>query len=367
MAIFGGKTVSWSSPGKYYQGPGVFNKLAELAYTYGKNTYVIIDSFFFDSFKTKLEQQFKDLTDAEVFTDLFMGQCCEEEICRGMTNAQKVEADIVVGIGGGKTLDTAKDIANRLNVPVIVMPTTASTDAPTSGLSVVYKKNGEHDHVDWYKKNPEVILVDSQIIAAAPVRYIIAGMGDALATFFEARAHKLSNTGNPDAMNGGELLPTIAGMTIARACYETILKRGEDALKAVKAGALTPAVEDIIEANTLLSGLGFENTGCSGAHSIANGITVLPDGTKCLHGECVAFGTLVELIAEGAEHTEIMEVYNFCKSVGLPTSFRDLKIPETEDNITAVAMASMDSFWDCEPVTVTVEDVISAIKVANAL
>ncbi len=366
MAIFGGRTVSWSSPGKYYQGPGLINHLAELTGQFGKSAYVIIDTFFYESFKKKLTEQFKEAGNS-LFADLFGGQCSENEIVRGLANATQAGADIIVGIGGGKTLDTAKDIANRMRLPVIIIPTTASTDAPTSGLSVVYKENGEHDHVDWYKKNPDVILVDSEIIAAAPPRFLIAGMGDALATYFEARAHKQSNTGNPDTMNGGDLLPTRAGMAIAKECYDTLLSKGEAALKAVCAGALTPAVEDIIETNTLLSGLGFENTGCSGAHSIANGLTVLPEAKKLLHGECVAFGTLVELIAEGADTEEIKTVFRFCKAVGLPTSFEDMHIPETEENITAVAEASMHSFWDCEPVTITAEDVVAAIKTANAL
>ena len=333
---------------------------------YGKNVFAVIDGYFYEDFKEKLQKQFLELEGA-ITAKKFSGQITEEEIRESVELATLFHADVILGIGGGKTLDTAKDVADRMKKPVMILPTTASTDAPTSGLSVVYKASGEHSHVDWYKKNPELILVDSEIIAQAPPRFLAAGMGDALATYFEARAHMESNTGHPDTLNGADMGITRAGMAIAAESYRVLLEKGVHAVAAVREKCVTKAVEDIIECNTLLSGLGFENTGCSGAHSIANGLTALPEGSRNLHGEAVAFGTICQLIAENRSSEEIGEVIRFCISVGLPICFRDLQIPETEENIRAVAEASMHSFWDCEPVTIRTEDVIYAIKTANSL
>lgn len=366
MGIFNSTVKSFSSPAKYIQGRDVFDNLGQLALQYGKNAFMIIDVFFYKGFTEALNKQYESL-EGKVVTRQFGGQITVEEIEESVKEAEAANANVIIGIGGGKTLDTAKDVANKMKLPVIIMPTTASTDAPTSGLSVVYKANGEHSHIDWYKKNPELILVDSSIIANAPVRFLIAGMGDALATYFEAKAHFDSNTGHPDALNGDDLGITRAGMAIAKECYHTLMEKGEAAVVAVKEKAVTKAVEDIIECNTLLSGLGFENTGCSGAHSIANGLTAIEEGCKNLHGESVAFGTIVELIAENQSMEVIDEVLRFCVKVGLPICYEDLNIPETEENIQKVAEASMYSFWNCEPLTIDKDDVAYAIKTANAL
>lgn len=101
-----------------------------------------------------------------------------------------------MGIGGGKSIDTAKGVANELQLPVVIIPTSASTDAPTSALSVIYKENHEHSHAINYIKSPDMVLIDSTIIANAPVRFLVSGMGDAMATWFEAQANAASNSGN---------------------------------------------------------------------------------------------------------------------------------------------------------------------------
>ena len=155
---------------------------------------------------------------------------------------------------------------------------------------------------------------------------------------------------------------------MSKACHETILSKGVNAKKAAELGLCTKDVEDVIEANTLLSGLGVQNTSCAGAHSIAEGITVLPPCAKLLHGEVVAFGVLVQLIVEGAPAEEIDELYDFYNQVGLPTTFADLDIPDaTGEDIMKVAEASMHSYWDVEPFTVNPQMVYDGIMLANAL
>ncbi len=94
----------------------------------------------------------------------------------------------MVGIGGGKTLDTAKAIGYYQKLPVVVIPTIASTDAPTSALSVIYTEAGEFEEYLIYPKNPDMVVMDTAIIAKAPVRLLVSGMGDALSTWFEAKA-----------------------------------------------------------------------------------------------------------------------------------------------------------------------------------
>jgi glycerol dehydrogenase len=249
----------------------------------------------------------------------FAGECTAGEITRCKQEAVRLGAAIVIGAGGGKVLDTARAVASELDKPVVCCPTTAASDAPCSALSVVYKPDGSFEKCLFYKRNPDLVLVDTTVIAQAPVRLLISGMGDALATRFEAEtaiaAHK------PNQVGGAS---TLAAAAIADLCYRTLLRDGLAAIAAVRSGAISPAFERIVEANTLLSGLGFESGGLAVAHSVHNGLTAAPETHDRLHGEKVAFGTLVQLVLEGRDATLIEEVMGFCQTVGLPMTLAEL-------------------------------------------
>jgi glycerol dehydrogenase len=229
--------------------------------------------------------------------------------------------DVLVGMGGGKTIDTAKIAADRAGVPVIIIPTIASTDAPCSGCAVLYSKDGVFDSVCYQKANPAAVLVDVGIIAAAPTRFLVAGMGDALATWFEARS--CDRTQSPNECGG---YGTMVGLHIARLCYETLLKYGVAAKVASENHVVTPALEHIIEANILLSGIGFESAGLAAAHAIHNGLTALEETHSFYHGEKVAFGVLAGLQLADATMEESAAAFSFCEEVGLPTTLADIGV-----------------------------------------
>lgn len=132
---------------------------------------------------------------------------------------RECQARFVVAVGGGKTIDTGKIVANRLGVPVAVVPTIASTDAPCSACAVVYSEEGVVVRVEYQKKNPDLVLVDSEIIANAPERFLVAGMGDALATWFEAESCRKAKSKN----EAGEL-GSLTAYALARLCYDTLLE-----------------------------------------------------------------------------------------------------------------------------------------------
>jgi glycerol dehydrogenase len=294
----------------------------------------------------------------------FGGECSSAEISRGTEAARRASASVIIGAGGGKTLDTARAVASELNLPVACCPTTASSDAPCSALSVVYTEEGVFERCLYFKRNPDLVLVDSSIIARAPVRQLIAGMGDALATYFEAdasmRAHRKNVVGGSS---------TLAAAAIAKLCYETLLKDGTSALAAARAEAITPSLERIIEANTLLSGLGFESGGLAVAHSLHNGLTAAPETHDRLHGEKVAFGTLVQLALEGADSAIIDEVMGFCLSVGLPLTLAELGLENlTREKAWAIAQRAIapgESVHN-EPFDVTAEAVMDALYAADS-
>ena len=139
---------------------------------------------------------------------------------------------------------------------------------------------------------------------------------------------------------------------------------------AAKEGVCTKAVENVIEANTYLSGIGFESAGLAGAHAIHNGLTAIEETHAYYHGEKVAFGTLVQLVLEDAGEDEIMEVMDFCLQVGLPVTLKELGIkevkPEKIMEAAKLACAPEDTMGNM-PFEVTAEDVYAAMMGADAL
>lgn len=272
---------------------------------------------------------------------------------------------MIAGVGGGKIHDTAKAAGYYTGLPVLIVPTIASTDAPCSALSVIYTDEGVFEKYLFLPSSPNVVLVDTDIVSKAPARLLVSGMGDALATYFEARACKQSNADN---CVGGKC--TQAAMALAELCYDTLMEYGLNAAIAADEKVCTKAVENIIEANTYLSGIGFESGGLAGAHAIHNGLTAIEATHKMYHGEKVAFGTLVQLVLENADSEEIEEVVEFCQAVGLPTTLEELGIkevkPEEIMEVAKLAAAEGDTLSNM-PFEVTPEDVYAAILAADAI
>lgn len=295
---------------------------------------------------------------------LFGGECSRAEIGRVEDAARAAGARLVVGAGGGKVLDTARAAANGLGLPVVCCPTVASSDAPCSAISIVYSEEGVVEEVRVFGRNPDLVLVDTQVVAQAPPRLLVAGMGDALATWFEARTCVRSGVAN---LRGGA--STRTALALAELCYRTLLADGTAALEAVREGRVTPALERIVEANTLLSGIGFESSGLAAAHAVHNGLTVAPATRAFLHGEKVAFGTLVHLCLEKTAREEVDEVLRFAVSVGLPVTLAAIGLGGAgRDVIDAVATRACapGEVIHNEPFPVTPALVAEAILAADA-
>lgn len=349
------------SPSKYVQGPGELTRLGEYAKAYGDHALVVISEGGLRRSGDVITASLEAAGAAHTY-DNFNGECSQAEIDRLVEVFRASGADFVVGVGGGKIFDTAKAVAAAVDVPVVIVPTIAATDAPCSALSVIYTDDGQFKEYQFFKQNPNLVLMDTDVISKSPVRLTVSGMGDALATYFEARACKRSDA---TTCAGGHV--TEAAMALARLCYETLIADGLKAKLALEAGACTESVEKIIEANTLLSGLGFESAGLAGAHAIHNGMTALPETHAFYHGEKVAFGTLTQLVLENAE--ELYEVLDFCVEVGLPVTFAQLGVEDASWErvleVAKLACAPTDTLGNM-PFEVTPEKVASAMLAADA-
>lgn len=347
------------SPNKYIQGVDALKNIAKYA---KKNAFVIADEFVLSITEDIINESFKN-ENLEVIFEIFNRECSKVEVNRLKEILKTKDSKIIIGVGGGKTLDTAKAVAYYCNLPVMIVPTIASTDAPCSALSVLYTEDGQFDEYLLLPSNPDIVLMDTKIISRAPARLLASGMGDALSTYFEARACERSN-----ALNMGGGLPTKAAMALAKLCFDILIADGEKAMFAAQRSVCTKAVENIIEANTYLSGIGFESGGLAAAHAIHNGLTILEECHDLYHGEKVAFGVLVQLFLENAPMEEIDEVLFFCKNIGLPTSLEELGISSLETDklfkVAKLATAPGETIHNM-PFEVTAEKVLAAILAAD--
>jgi glycerol dehydrogenase len=295
----------------------------------------------------------------------FGGECSRAEIERGQAAARQAQAQVIVGAGGGKVLDTARAVAAGLDLPVVNCPTVASSDAPCSASSVIYTEAGVFQEYRFYRKNPDLVLVDTQVIAQSPPRLLVAGMGDALATWFEAKTCVAGHIRN---LRGGA--STQSALALAELCSRTLLEDGAEALLAVHTQVVTPALERVVEANTLLSGLGFESSGLAAAHAIHNGLTVAPATHAFFHGEKVAYGLLAQLVLEGQPRSVVESVLGFATQVGLPVTLAQIGLSELPrdvlQQIAERATAAGETIHH-EPFEVRSEMVADALLAADAL
>ena len=288
------------APGKYVQGKGELSNLGSYVKNYGKKPLVLISASGKKRFEKAVSASLESNSVDAVY-DIFNGECSKTEVNRLIKIYDENNCDNIIGIGGGKILDTAKAVAYYKNCAVAIVPTIASTDAPCSALSVLYTDEGVFDEYLFLPSNPNLVLVDIDVIINAPTRLLVAGIGDALSTYFEARACKTAQAGT---CAGGT--PTIAAVGLARLCYDTLLNDGYSAKLAAERKVCTASVDRIIEANTLLSGIGFESGGLAGCHAVHNGLTVLEECHHMYHGEKVAFGVLVQLVLEDAKEIKMI-------------------------------------------------------------
>ncbi|MDD1730332.1 MAG: glycerol dehydrogenase, partial [Methanospirillum sp.] len=271
----------FASPGKYIQGSGELSRIKEHISRLDGPFLFVMGGFAFLNLKSIIEESFRESGQTLVF-ERFSGECTYKEIDRLREVYKTHGCMVTVGIGGGKALDTAKGVAYYERSPVITIPTIASTDSPTSAISVVYTENHVFDGNLVLPKNPELVLVDTDVILHSPVRLLVSGMGDALSTYYEARANVASEHEN---FVGG--ICTNTSVALAKLCYEILIRDGLKAKKSAENKIYSKEFENIIEANIYLSGVGFESNGLACAHSIYNSLTVGPQCHHMFHGELV--------------------------------------------------------------------------------
>ena len=238
------------APQRYIQGPGVLNQIDRYVSLLDVKRVGILASQRGQAAEGLRIAENSKTTASIVSLPSSQGMFIEEVEQHAGALADE-NLDCLIAVGGGKPVDAGKSIAYRLNVPVVIVPTLASNDAPTSALSVIYTTDGANDTVEFYPSNPAMVIVDTEVIVAAGERYFVAGVGDAMATWFEARVCFK----NPSAVTPIGARPTLASYAIGEVCAQTLFDNGQAASRAVVAGICNEELESVVEANTLLRAL----------------------------------------------------------------------------------------------------------------
>lgn len=297
----------------------------------------------------------------------FSGECSWNNIHRLMEAVQAFGAETLIGVGGGKVVDTTKAAALNLgHLNEVIIPTIAATDAYTSASSCIYDEE-THMMIEATNspKNPDLVLVDTQILLQAPVRQFVSGMGDALSTYVGGLVCQQNFLNNH---HGG--VGTHTALAIAKLSYDMLLQYGRQAKLAAEQKALSDAYNAIVEVNILMSGMGFENNGSSSDHCFYFATLALPGREEYVyHGEGVAFSTCCQLVMQGASNEQLDEVFRFCRDVGLPITLDDMHLGNlTDEEYDVMTKAALEQeFMRNQPFEVTYEKVMGAYKAADAI
>lgn len=353
------------APGRYVQGAGALEEAGKFIVPLGKKVLVVWDKVVCGLISDRLYASLQK-HGVEPISFEFSGECSRSQTELGIEKARAVGADVVIGAGGGKAIDLAKAIAFPINARIVALPTIASNDAPTSACTVYYTEDGVLDGFDIWPRNPDLVLVDTQVIANAPIRWLVSGIGDALATWFEAEA---AFKGRRPAFSGG--VPTQTAMHLAKLCYETLIEYGMEARQDAEQHVVTPALEKVVEATTLLSGLGWESGGLATAHTLGNGLTIVHETHPYSHGEKVAFGLATQLcLDDDITPQERLKVIDFMVALGLPVTMKEIGMGEmSREEIMKVAeqLSGPGQFLHNHVFPVTAFDLFSAMVKADAL
>ncbi|SNS94141.1 glycerol dehydrogenase [Rhodococcoides kyotonense] len=352
----------FGAPRRYIQGPGVIGSLARVVAEHGHRPLVVVDEFVLSTLGSEVTGSFAS-SDLEYEVLSCSGDVTRANIAEHAARVRDRTHDVVVGIGGGKALDLAKGIAIDLGAAMVTCPTIASNDGPTARILAIYNDNHvlcEVEHLDF---NPSCVVVDTELISRAPVQFLISGIGDALAKKFEAEGCRL---GTGVTMQGTR--PFDIGGIVAAGCYDVLARHAVDAVKSVENGELSPAVESVVEAVVLSSGIGYENGGLSIAHCMTRGLMAGRGTKSMLHGYHVAYGLLVQLALENHHEDVVRDVTDLLTAVHLPTSLADMGMPDASaDEIRELAVAAMSApHIRNTAAVVTVETLVAAIESVEA-
>lgn len=332
-----------SGHGNYIRGQGLISQIGEYVSAFGKKACLFGGKTALSLTVNPINQELSQ-HGIEVLPPIWYGgECSERNIDNLKNQVEEFQPEVLLVAGGGKAIDTVKALGYLMKLPVIAIPTIASTCAAATCISILYDDMGEYLEISRRSKAPDLILIDTQIILEAPVRYLTSGIGDTLAKWFESKAS--NQKAQPNAFSNGAVV-------LARFVYELLLKEGKRAAESIQQRVISRELEDVIDAIIAVSGsisnYGGDDCRTAAAHAVYSGLTIFPEVHEVYHGEIVAFGILTQLALEGRPDEEILDVISYYQQVNLPKTLSEMGIDASH--------ISEEQWQTLGSVTVEIED-----------
>ncbi|WDZ79101.1 glycerol dehydrogenase (plasmid) [Ensifer adhaerens] len=360
LNIFDSQLKVFGAPSRYVQGRGILDRTGTFAAQLGKSAVLVADAQILPLVRDVLRKSCR--TSGVSLQILPFSGVLTPETGQQLSSALGYGApDIVIAAGGGRAIDAGKALADIRDLRLITLPTVASNDAPTSKNYVLYDEQEMLVEVRHLARNPDFVVVDTELLAGAPKFMFAAGLGDALSKKAEAAA-----CANGRGLTMFRARPTQLAGTIAALCYDTLIEYGMAAYDAAGSGNPTEEFEAAVEAMILMAGLGFESGGLSVPHALTRGLPRIPGVARRPHGFQVAYGLAVhhQLMVEPMSPA-LDDLY---RHVGLPRNLASLAgHPIERQHLSTVAEASiavphMLNF----PHPVTIDDLVAAMVAVEA-
>ncbi|NEQ43913.1 MAG: iron-containing alcohol dehydrogenase family protein [Leptolyngbya sp. SIOISBB] len=352
------------APAQVSRGAGVLATLGATIAALGKRPLVIGGDRSLAQAAPFLDPAIQDLA---ALTTSYGADCSEATLARLAVAIAEHQADLVIGVGGGKALDTAKLAAHQAQLPVVTIPTSAATCAAWTALSNVYSEQGAFLYDVALARCPDLLILDYDLVATAPQRTLVAGIGDALAKWYEG------------SVSSGDSVQTlvIAAVQQARVLRDLLLQKTPAALAEEPGGATWCEVVDAcVLLAGVMGGLGGAQCRTVAAHAVHNGLTHLPESHGILHGEKVAYGILVQLRLEeiaqqsSLAYTARQQLIQFYEATGLPKTLADMGMDDVRiSDLGRAAEITCRPQSDIHhlPFSVTPEALMGALMTTTAL
>ena len=306
--------------GRYIQGAGYIQKIAEEVLRFGRHPLLIGDDTTLALTRDNIEKSLvaRGLS-LEVVTH--NGTCNDERAQELAELARAKGSDVVIGAGGGVLMDFAKLTAHFAGVPVINIPTSSATCACYAPLSVRYTPEGRTVGTLHYQTEVDAVIADTEILAAQPKRLLLSGVFDALAKFLEIKQRYREGEECPMGLD--------YAFVMAKHSFDVLIRHTQGCIEDMERGEITRRVEQVIftalAATGAISGIARGSNQCALAHKFYETTrTLFPETAKpYLHGEIVGVGLLLQNHFNG-ELAYNQPLPALMRAHGMPCSVRDV-------------------------------------------
>ncbi|MGK7943341.1 MAG: iron-containing alcohol dehydrogenase family protein [Microcystaceae cyanobacterium] len=305
------------SPRQVIKGESSLSQSGDAITRLGQQPLIIAGETTLSLIKPQLQKTLPNLTFSEA---VYSPDCAETALNRLRQQVNHHQEDLIIGVGGGKALDTAKLVAHQCQLPIVTIPTSGATCAAWTALSNVYNEQGAFQYDVPLSACPDLLILDYSLIRTAPKRTLIAGIGDALAKWYEA---SVSSSASQASL-------TIAAVQQARVLRDLLLQKSALALENPEGEEWREVVDATVLLAGVIGGLGGANCRTVAAHAVHNGLTHLTETHDILHGEKVAYGILVQLrLEEMIQNNQLafsarQQLSHFYRTIGLPQSLEEM-------------------------------------------